>query len=449
MLALLFACVVALGEANRAYGNFAFVRMFHGKAILATCLVPAIAAAAWSYARHGGVRWWLLLLATQVAALGAAASAVFVAPAAAALGLAGGWTPDRVRSARFVLGMATAGYLVAAAWLVGHGTPQAHALALPHPQPMPDVPALLHRTWGQWSTRILLVALLAAWPFVRDPVRARYFSAGACCFLLAALNPYTTPFVAEATIGAKTYWRLTWALPLPLFAAVVLDGLALRALALRPKALAFSTCLVLAVPAVVFCARSGSLRPANGVTVSMPGPKVPHAEYEAARRVATRLPETATVLAPESVAAWLTGFVAHPRLVGVRHLYLSLAFPPTETAERSNLMRLLEGRYFPADKRWFTRALARQRVDAVVLPRVNPHAATLRAWLGNEGWEALGPADEAGYAILACTRACQARRAPVVERIDRRGGIHQGNASGAGAAVTQDPEERVGVEPGR
>src|SRR3546814_1191369 len=81
VLPILFACVLALGEATGAYGNFAFVRLFQGKAILATCMVPAIIGAALDYARHGGARHWLLLLATQIAALGFAASALFVAPA--------------------------------------------------------------------------------------------------------------------------------------------------------------------------------------------------------------------------------------------------------------------------------------------------------------------------------------------------------------------------------
>src|SRR6185312_2151303 len=69
-LLILFLVVLALGEAHRAYGNFAFVRLFQGKAILATCMVPVIAGAALSYARHGGVRHWLLLLAAQITALG-------------------------------------------------------------------------------------------------------------------------------------------------------------------------------------------------------------------------------------------------------------------------------------------------------------------------------------------------------------------------------------------
>jgi hypothetical protein len=387
VLPILFACVLLLGEAPHSYGNFAFVRMHHGKAILATCMVPVIAGAALDYARHGGLRHWLLLFAAQVAALGLAASALFVAPAAAALGLAGGWAPGIVRSRRFLLGMLPAAYLLGAAWLVGTGTHGAHALAAPAPQPMPGVQQILVEAWGPWSTRLLLVSLLVAWAFVRDPVRARYFSAGAFFLLLAALNPYTTPFVAAVSVGAKTYWRLAWALPLPFFLAVVVDGILARALPVKPKALAASACVALAVAATVFAARAGTLLCANSVTLGLPSLDVPPLEFAVARKVASVVPEGATVLAPEAVSTWLPVFVVHPRLVGVRQMYLSLAFAPAETAQRSNLMRYVAGQYRPpgAD-RWFAGSVRRHRLSAVVFARSAPWAGEIESLLREQGW---------------------------------------------------------------
>ena len=299
VLPILFACVMALGEASRAYGNFAFIHFSHGKAILATCMVPAIAGAALLYARHGGMRHWILLLATQIAALGLAASALFVVPATAALGLAGGWSMNAASSRRFVLGLLPAAYLFGAAWLAGSDTHGAHALALPGPAPMLGVPQILEQTWGRWSMRILLVALLAAWAFVRDPVRARYFSAGAFCFLIAALNPYTTPFVAELSVGVKTYWRLTWALPLPFFLAVTIDGLVVRALALKPKALMVCASLFLMVPAIAFVVRFGTLLCSNSVTLGTPSLKVPPVEYGVAQKWPNMFPKTESSSLPK------------------------------------------------------------------------------------------------------------------------------------------------------
>jgi hypothetical protein len=390
VLPILFACVLLLGEAPHAYGNFAFVRMHHGKAILATCMVPVIAGTALDYARHGGLRAWLLLFAAQVAALGLAASALFVAPAAAALGLAGGWTPGIVRSRRFLLGLLPAAYLLGAAWLVGTGTHGAQALAAPAPQPMPGVQRILVDAWGPWSTNLLLVSLLSAWAFVRDPVRARYFSAGAFFLLLAAFNPYATPFVAAVSVGAKTYWRLAWALPLPFFLAVVVDGVVSRAIAAKPKALAAGACVALASLAVVFAARSGTLLCANSVTLGLPSLDVPPLEFSVAGKVAAEVPEDGTVLAPEAVSTWLPVFVVHPRIVGVRQMYLSLAFAPAETAQRSNMMRYVAGQYRPpgAD-RWFADSVRRYRLSAVVFARAAPWAGEIVGLLRERGWRLL------------------------------------------------------------
>jgi hypothetical protein len=387
-LAILFACVLALGEANRAYGNFAFLRLFHGKAVLATGLVPASAGAALAYMRQGGMRYWLLLFATQVAALGVAASAVFVAPAAAALALAGGWSADRAHSRRFALGLLASAYLFAAAWATGSGDRGTHALAVSSALPMPGILHILRQTWGPWSTRILLVALLAAWAFARERAQARFFAAGAFCFLLVALNPYTTPFVAAVSVGAKTYWRLTWALPLPFFLAVVVEGLLARALAAR-KTLALGTCAALVAGSAVFGARSGTLRSAN-VALGWPGLKVPTEEYAVARMLAGRVPETGVVLAPEEVARWVPIFVSHPELVGVRQMYLSSAFAPAETAQRSNLMRYVGGTNRPPDAQpWFAEATARRGVSAIVFTRAALWGREIGTGLAARGWRTL------------------------------------------------------------
>jgi hypothetical protein len=388
VLLILFLCVMALGEAHRAYGNFAFVRMFQGKAILATAMVPVIAGSALLFARHGGLRRWLLLFAAQIAALGASASALFLAPAAAAFGLAGGWSADAPSSRRFAAGMLGSAYVFGAGWAIASVTHGGQALV--SSSPMPAIPQILGDTWGWWSTRLLLIALLAAWAFVRDPVRARYFSAGAFFFLLAVLNPYTIRVVADRFVGVYTYWRLTWALPLPLLLAVLLDGVIERALRLRSRALAASTCIALAGFAIAFGWCFGTLRSANDVTLGLPGIKVAPVEYGMAARIVRDVPEEGTVLAPEEVSVWLPTFVVHPELLGVRALYLGRAFSPEDAARRSSLMRYVAGQYRPPDSAaWFADALHRYGLTAVVFVRSAPWRGEMEGIVERQGWRPL------------------------------------------------------------
>lgn len=388
VLLILFLCVLALGEAHRAYGNFAFVRIFQGKAILATGMVPAIAGAALLFVRHGGLRRWLLLFAAQIAALGVSASALFLAPAAAAFGLAGGWSANAASSRRFAVGFLASVYVFGAGWAIASVTHGGQALV--SASPMPGIPQILDDTWGWWSTRLLLVALLAAWAFVRDPVRARYFSAGAFFFLLAVLNPYTVRVVADHFVGVYTYWRLTWALPLPLLLAVLLEGVLERALRLRPRALAASACIALAGLAIAFGWHFGTLRSANNVTLGMPGPKVSPVEYQVAARITEDVPEEGVVLAPEDVSVWLPTFVVHPELLGVRTLYLTRAFSRQDAARRNSLMRYVAGQYRPPDSAaWFADALRRYGLTAVVFAHSAPWRGEMETVLERQGWRSL------------------------------------------------------------
>lgn len=394
VLVIAFLCVLALGEAHRAYGNFAFVRLFQGKAILVTCLVPVIAGSAWSFAREGGARHWLLLFAAQVAALGSAATALFVAPAAAALGLAGGWSANAAGSRRFALGILASVYVLVAAWTMTSATHGGHGFVSYNP--MPSVPQILDDTWGPWSTRVLLVALLAAWAFVRDSIRARYLSAGAFFFLLAILNPYTCRFVADHFVGVYTYWRLTWALPLPFFLAVVLDGVVAGALRITPKALAACACVVLAGLAITFGWSFGTLRAGNSATLGLPGLKVYPVEYPVARQVVEAVPEHGVVLAPELVAFWLPTFIVHPQLVGTSMAYLTQSFAPPEAARRRALMRYVAGKSRSANSpTLFADALRRYRLTAVVFGHSAPWRREIEGVLENRGWQpiACGPYD--------------------------------------------------------
>ena len=388
VLFILFACMVALGEMPRAYGNFAFVRLFQGKAILVTGMVPVVAGSALLFARRGGVRHWLLLFAAQIAALGVSASALFVAPAAAALGLAGGWSANAASSRRFAVGMLASAYVFGAGWTMASVTHGGQALV--SSSPMPGVQQILENTWGTWSTKLLLVALLAAWAFVGNPGRARYLSAGAFFFLLAALNPYTVRVVADHFVGVRTYWRLTWVLPLPFFLAVLLDGVIERALGMRSKALAACACAVLAGFAIAFGWRFGTLRSANAVTLGPPGLKVDPVEYRVAAQIAEDVPEEGVVLAPEAVSVWLPTFVVHPELLGVRMMYLTRAFSLHDAERRSLLMRYVAGQHRPPDSAaWFADALRRYGLSAVVLVHSAPWRGEMENVLERLGWRPL------------------------------------------------------------
>lgn len=388
-LVVLFLVVLALGEAHTAYGNFAFVRLFQGKAIFATAVVPAIVYSALAFSRRATARNWLVLFATQVAALGFTSSALFVAPAAAGMALASQWVPDLASSRRLLIGVLASAYVFAAAGamlLVTHG---GHGFV--SDATLPSMRALIQRTWGPWSSALLLFAMLSAWVFAEVGMVRRYLLVGGLLFLLGVLNPYTSRFMADHVTGLSTYWRLTWALPLPFFLAITCVGIAKDAIGIKPRLLAAVACIVLVVAAVAFGWRCGTLRSANFVTLGVPGLKVGRWGYPVAKQVSGVIPENGMVLAPEGVATWMPTFVHHPRLLGVRTLYLAQTFSPEEAKRRLALMQYVSGsKRTIGSKAELEEALTRYGITCVVVLHAAAWREEVEAELASREWAQIG-----------------------------------------------------------
>jgi Family of unknown function (DUF6077) len=394
VLVVLFFCVLALGETHHSYGNFAFVRMFQGKAILATLVVPCIIYLALDYSRFGNVRSWIALFAAQITAIGFSSSALFVAPAAAGLALFGAWRTNAISTRRLGLGILASSYVVVAAGTLASITHGGEDFVTSIT--LPPMTSWLDQTLGTWSTALLLITLLASWSFTEGPAQAGLLLTGSLCFLLTVLNPYIYQFVADHFTGPSTYWRLFWALPLPFMLAIMFSHLIQSTSRIRSKLLAAIACLALAGAAAAFFFHSESLRKDNHVSLGLPGLKVPSLEYPIAEHLAAVVPESGTILAPESIATWLPTFIVHPQILASRGMYLIPTFGADEGRRRLNLQLYVGGvqrvSNSPSELR---AALARYALTAIVVTHAAPWQAEIAQVMSINGWHSsnLGPYD--------------------------------------------------------
>ena len=72
--------LLASGGSGASFGNFFALRMWQGKATLATLVIPLVTAAAIAYVGRGGWRRWLVLALGVVCTIGASNTAVFLVP---------------------------------------------------------------------------------------------------------------------------------------------------------------------------------------------------------------------------------------------------------------------------------------------------------------------------------------------------------------------------------
>ena len=227
-VATLALVLIAAGETHRWYGNFAFVRLWQGKAIFLTVVAPLLYAYALRFAARPNLRDWAMLAAAQIAAVGCTSSALWAAPVAAGTALCCAVRPS-IRGLRtVVLGTLASAYVLGAAWMVRSnvveiismnvGVTRARRAALSGPALENALSVVL----GDARLLIFAVgALLTAWVFA-PPGLGRRFAVGApLIMMLGLLNPYVAARVI-ANVTGPAFWRTMWALPVPILMTMVL-----------------------------------------------------------------------------------------------------------------------------------------------------------------------------------------------------------------------------------
>ncbi len=383
-VAALLLVLVAAGDAHRWYGNFAFVRMWQGKAFLLCIFFPLLQAYALEFGLSPSWRGWLRLAAAQIAALGASSSALWAAPAAAGVALAcavvPGWRGLRI------LGLGA----LASVYLVGAGLALRHSLqaesAARAAQRTAEVAEQVERTareahapgvqlrqsfylvLGNGRLRgAAIVACVLAWAVV-PPGLARRFAVLAPLLCALLLEPFASRWIADNVTGSS-YWRTLWVVPVPaLLALVVTAPLQLEG---RWRWIGRAACLALAAAFALAIPERSSLSRDNGVRLGWPGLKMPPTEYRLAEILARSVPPGSHVIAPLLVSRWIPVLPQRAYPLVVQNAYLSRYRP--QLGEEDLALRfvasLVAGGAQPRKDAYplFARALERYAVKGVLL----------------------------------------------------------------------------------
>ena len=391
-VATLLFVLVAAGETHRWYGNFAFVRLWQGKAIFLSVFAPLVYAYALRFAARPNLRDWTMLGAAQIAAVGCSSSALWAAPVGAVIALICAVRPSSRGLKTVLLGTLASGYVLGAGWLVrsaveGFWVTPAGAQEVAYSGPA--LQGALVTVLG--DSRLLtfaIVALLTGWVFAPPGLGRRFAVIAPLAMLLGLLNPYIAGWVT-ANVTGPSYWRGMWALPLPILMALVLTSpLQLQddppwSGARRAAWLVLLAAFALLIP------KYGGLGPENYVRLGWPTLKVPDADYHWATAVNERVPPGSAVAVASDIGTWIVTLHhrnAYP--VSVRH-YLRTWGPQLsreDLFERLALQRFVdEPELIAATPQRFRDGLDRFGVRAVCLVS-SPTAAAARVVLREAGF---------------------------------------------------------------
>jgi hypothetical protein len=363
--------LAAPGETHRWYGNFAFVRIWQGKSIFLFVVLPLIWLAGILFGLKPDLRRWLFLAATQIAALGCTANALWAAPIAALVAMGAVLKPN-LRSLRVLgIGAMASVYLIVAGLLVKSGMTASIPELGQSFAPGERFENMLTMVFGQGRLYLFGVgAIFVAWAAAPAASLARRFALIVpLAVILVLFNPFLDSFV-RANITGPSYWRSAWALPAPLLLTWILISPLRLATRIGPRQVQALTAISIALFAIAIPRYSG-FSERNGAWISAPALKVETGAHRWAARlnqIAPRKP----VVAPPAISTWVPTFHDHAYPVEVRFYLKHLRSHIGNVAfrDRHLMTRFVDGHGDdPQAAKIFERGLARYNIEAVCLRR--------------------------------------------------------------------------------
>lgn len=339
--AICFVLVLVLGEMPRSPAHFSFDRIFQGKSVLLSVMIPYIYATTFRYGTSRGSRRDPYLLGcAYIASIGVSNFGMLIAPVA---GLTAALTcaiaTGRLRRPMISAGTAALAlpYLLWVLW-------QSHAGTAVSTDPIEPAGSVWLSVFGSHG-RYVVGGLLLLAPALAPDARLRRLLATPLVLLFAVLlNPALAPWIARHVTTPPVYWRVTWQTPILIYAAAALTFALTRpggrSITRRTRVCilgAATVCGILASP-VTTLSRTGGMRWSFATVKTEP-------RATAAADAASRAMGSAgRLLAPDAVSSIVAMRENHPALVSARGMYLYMLrdkIPADDYARRTRLFLLV------------------------------------------------------------------------------------------------------------
>ena len=310
--------ILVLGECHRGVANFAFVRLFQGKAVYLSAIAPAIFyLTARYYSPRGTSADAFLLGCAQVAAIGISAFATLAAPMATVGALLSNgplvWRGPRAKLWGGLAALAVPlPYVIAAAMQAGTSLSRFPV----------ETPSQVWASVFGNSQQYLVAILLLAGPVLARDALLRYRLAVPLALLFAVyLNPWLSASISKYVTAPPLYWRVVWSFPVLIFAATSVCVLAERVIEDRNRRPFLGVLSVVVLGLFALAAPLHTLRHDNGVTWHFAGRKIAARDYVVAEEAMRATGHGGRMLAPDAISGIVSRFEEHPTLVNVRLVY--------------------------------------------------------------------------------------------------------------------------------
>jgi len=375
---------------HQGYANFGIVRLFQGKAVFLSALVPLLFIYGMRFGRAPTSQRFVLLLAAQIAALGMTASALSVVPFVVAAAVLVGVADNPRPLKTLFMGAASTAYVLSTGLIfflqmnAGGATARAASRAATTSTPASVGLSLLERAYqmvlGESGSEMLLLGAVLIAPGLAATASARRLSAVAgLVFFGVVANPWLTELLSRALFGKAAHWRIFWVLPLPLLVACAVASIGRHPLQRAVSVAALGIALHVLGGTHV-------LSKDNRVRLEAPGNHARPARWAVAEALVAAAPVGTRVLTDDRISQWIPAMSKRVHPVFVKASYLR----GDDDLHRIGLSRCMAARSRGScSVAFLRRELARYAPSAVAVRR-NRHRAKLITALRASGYRRTG-----------------------------------------------------------
>ncbi|KTD58727.1 hypothetical protein Lsai_1334 [Legionella sainthelensi] len=334
-----FLFTLLLGEMHRGPANFSFVRIFQGKAVFLSAIVPLIFYFTAKFLSKRGTLMDLFLLGCcQMTSIGLSHFGTLMAPIAG-FGALFSNVPLIISNWKKAC-LAFAMLLIPAPYLI-------YIMLQSKNSPLLNFP--LESSTQVWSSvmgihqQYLIGLLLIIGPILAKNSLMRWrLAIPIFLFFFIYLNPYLSEFISKYVTTPAVYWRISWSFPILIFSAIsyalVIDNI----LEKKPLRHFYVSLWFFIFGLILYSLPYNTLREKNiGPFEGFAVWKVPSNTLGIAMEIITIIGDNGTsLLAPDEIAGVVSRFEKHPRLVNVRGMYLDILKPSFSSEEYSRRIAL-------------------------------------------------------------------------------------------------------------
>lgn len=321
-----FLFTVLLGEMHRSPANFSYVRIFQGKAVFLSVIVPTFFYLTARFFSERGTKGDLFLLACcQVVSVGLSNFGMLMGPVAG-LGAIVSNFPLILKGELKKLYYAFAVLFIPLPYLIDVALESVGTSVRTFQfESSADV---WTSVFGK-NQQYLMAFLILAGPVIAKSTVTRWrLAVPPLIFFALYLNPWLANFISKYVTTPPVYWRVIWSFPILIYAAIAFCLLMVDLFEKKTPRMISVVLLIIALSLTIYSLPFHTLRTQNiGPFEGFATWKVPRDHLLVAKKSLEINTNGGRLLAPDEIAGVISRFEERPRLISTRGMYLSLMKP--------------------------------------------------------------------------------------------------------------------------